>query len=561
VFLPADVKIIESGSAPALDRAVSGKDFTTWALPIVDKGAFLWTIYDACHGGFGSDSEWPAGAVFLYASTPTQDTGENDYPDVLADLGDNGKGQEEAKGSRCHGIFTHTLYEILKQETDLTYVELVKRIQTQYQTQVFGMKDTPWLVGKNRHQTILGPAQRERFSRLQVYAHAQGDLRLNAGSLHGLTAGMILAVHGLDDEGEKSSTVGHIQVTEIKDDSARVRPCEYRDIPMTKDLPALNRCEPVYIEYRDNRLRVGLAARAYDGVAMKGDEYRRWADRLQPLVKSAAPLVRWVADAAGADLLLQPATPDSGTVYLVGSTPYLVGQSRTRGVEYLQDQGPAIYFGPVVADKLRTALNRVARAQNLLSLAERLESEQGSSTTSLNVELKMVRYRDDADRTGEAEWRDRAISLNTGDSVAFRIENHSAIPVDVTLLRINGDSTITLFPVETAELSAGQSLTTRSIVAIADRDFAGVEEHVVLIAVPHQRPATTFGVLAEPDLDPARKEFKAALDTPLGQLFQYALYGAGNRRGLDVGTINDQSLRSVTWQTRPWKPGAGSGSR
>jgi serine/threonine protein kinase len=557
VFMPVDAEV-ELGKEPqVIHGAITSRDYAAWARPIVDKGAILWTIYDACHGGFGSDLEWPPGAVFLYASEPAQETFEYRYPDLL--------GERE---SRIHGVFTYTLYQILKQDQNLSYLELVKRIQSQYLGQYTSQNSlrgrstaTPWLVGKDCGHVVLGPAPRERLSGLRLYEHARGDLRLNAGSLQGITQGMILGVKQAAP-GKDDAVAGYIQVTQVKDDSAEVRPCAYAGAPAVKDLPAINHCEPVYIDYGDTRLPVGLANTSFDNVQLQPEELRKWADKLRPLVQDKVPLARWTANPQLADVLVQ-ISADSEAVYLIANTAAVAERSKPRGLEFFADsEGPPIFFGPLPVERLATdlkdILTRIARAQILLQLADRLESDQIEGDAGLHVDLKLIRYRNDADQDGEPDWRDRAISLKSGEQVAFQVENHGSQAVDVTLLWIHADSSITPFVVLAGENALEKTYTTRRIKLEARSEFAGMEERMVLIAAPRKGAAADFSFLADPDLSRARAALKAGarertLETPVGLLLQSALYAAGSVRGADVQSINEHAFRKVTWQMRPPK--------
>jgi serine/threonine protein kinase len=541
VFLPADAGRWDD-ARKEVPNAITGLEFAEWARPIVQHGALVWTICDICHGGFGSESEWPAGAVFLYAAQPSEETWEKEYG-----------GDDPEAG--YHGVFTYTLYQILKQDSTLTYTQLVNRVQIQYSARN-GRQATPWVIGRDRYHRILGPAQRSGLSRLQVQSDVDGRLRLNAGSLHGLSQGMILQVWDLTPSGQARSVVGHVRVTAVKDDDARVQPCPYAGLDARSNLPVVNRCEPVYVEYGDARLKVGFALITREEEPTPVDKQRNLSAQMQALLKDDVPEAEWVSDARQADVLVQLKSADSDQVYLVPTSPALAEKADTRGLERVFPDRPVL-FGPVPVTDIRGAvketLHRIARARNLVTLVDRLEGEQENSDVRLDLELKLVRYRDKADQAGQVDWRDRAINLRPDEQIAFLVDNHSPDPVDVTLLRVKPDASIVVLFTTAGEDSAEKTLLTPRMRMAGDTDAGGREEHVLLIAVKRQGPGADFSFLAEPSLARARERVKPGtaeqtLDSPLGRLAQKALYAEGDLRGIDLKALSRYRFAKISWQ-------------
>jgi hypothetical protein len=142
--------------------------------------------------------------------------------------------------------------------------------------------------------------------------------------------------------------------------------------------------------------------------------------------------------------------------------------------------------------------------------------------------------------------------------VSFRLQNPNRFPIDVTLLYVDSAFGIgCLFPQdELNRLRPGDSL---AVPARITGDTAGLE-HLVLIGVrATEGQPLDFSALAQPSLEKAENVERTrggpagGLKSPLGKLFQNALYGRGTTRGVQRDELDDHTLKLFSWQIRAEK--------
>lgn len=78
-------------------------------------------------------------------------------------------------------------------------------------------------------------------------------------------------------------------------------------------------------------------------------------------------------------------------------------------------------------------------------------------------------------------------------------------------------------------------------------------EHLVVISVrgePGVEPAN-FSFLAQPTLERSRAAGGENFGSPLGKIFQNALYGEGNTRGYATESISEYEIRTLSWSIAP----------
>src|SRR5262249_2069789 len=132
-----------------------------------------------------------------------------------------------------------------------------------------------------------------------LISHTDEKLTVNAGQLHGLTVGTILAV--LPPPGMKGGLLGHVRITDLAPTRATVLPTAHDKKPAPKaDKTVGCRCEGAEVVYDDLRLKV-----AVDVAGSKASKEKLAAldKTLAAIAKEDTSPIRRVADAARADWL------------------------------------------------------------------------------------------------------------------------------------------------------------------------------------------------------------------------------------------------------------------
>jgi serine/threonine protein kinase/tetratricopeptide (TPR) repeat protein len=557
IYLPADVRSW-NGESKAIPGAISSREFADWIKALVDRGGFVWLIYDCCHGGFGLSPELPSpapsgqgGAAFLYAAGSREATFERSLP-------------ENSPDAKWHGLFTYSLNQVLTQAAvPIRYAELAQRIRAQIVASGL-TSPRPWAAGGHRDHPILDDKAWAKPLPLLVSPSPQGGLILNAGSLHGLTPGMVLAGKPLAG---KDQVLGYVRITAVQDFAARAESCPYAGVPVLPNLREPLRCELVRTNYGDLRLRlwVGNVTRE-KREAVPEDRRQHLTGQIQELVRQASLPVELTEESKGAHWEVQLGSLKAGDLFL---TPHLENRVLLRGITILDERPDCPLIGPIPAEKagneLPRALGRVARAQNLMAVTELLAGEWHRRGSGLDIGLQLVRFRDETDQSGQPIGGDGGqVRLRKDDLFAVRIENFNTRPVDVTLLHVDGkDYTLRAqFPAagkrSEVRVAAGETLTTPRQRAQGDGTW---EQHLLLIAVAVQGRPVDFSFLTQPTLETARKAADPAtlnqtLDSPFGRFLQNALYAASDSRGLETEAIGRLGLRRLTWQTMGRDEGA-----
>ncbi len=588
IFLPRDVGRWD-GATGKVVNAITDDEIGAWLKAIQDKKASVWVIFDACHSGTmirgvnertrqaspdkalgipkaalqaareraakrdGGKVERtrggapavrpknavPGGVVAFYACQDTEVTVEQDLPANSAD-------------AKPYGLLTYTLARVLTRAAEsstrpLTYKELAQRIAAHYSS-VGRSSPTPLIEGKNeeRDREILGDKVWPGRSNFRLVRKGS-SVTLNAGAVHGITAGTVLAVYPPPDAKDADRQMGLVKVTRLKTLSAEVEAYEDRENPARGELTDGCRCEVVSVDYGSQRLRVALDPQDDAGRPLTAADRKRLAGELARLGKQGLALLEVVPDIKKADWLVRL---HAGKVYLVPAAEW----SRGAGT------GKSPLFGPYprkgkLVDELKDSLTRIARAEALKKLAEAPGTGLGGGRVKLQVEL--LRFRDETDRKGQPlAWESEGLVLHKGDRIGMRLRNDSPFPADVTVLYINSGYGIDDWFPQSGELNRlppGGTLTVPPVEITAET--SGLENVVILAVKGGGQQPLDFTFLAQPTLDrqrAAKEQGTAkALASPLGRLCQTALYGQGNTRSIRRAAVEEYSLRLMPWRVLP----------
>jgi hypothetical protein len=595
IFLPRDVGAWNQ-SKGTVANAIIDDEMGAWLKAIRDKKSSVWITFDSCHSGTmirgGDDREKardldpvddlgiprqaikdavtfaakrnasnpvsrgddmpPAfklakegGIVAIYACQPNELTYEREFPAQSSD-------------AKVYGLLTYSLCKILTEATEkskepLTYNELARRIHGQY-GQWGRMGPTPLIEGVDRDRQVLGDKVWPGRSSIVLQPDKDG-FKINAGALHGLSEGSILAVTPPPGQGDK--LLGHVRIKELRTHYAEVEPCAYDKMPLVRGLPRDGVCKAAFIDIGDQQLRVAVDPRDAEAkavsAAMRGD-----VEKIVKGLSGPQSLVRLVDKTNEADWLVRL---QGDKVVLVPGSGWSVGRAPLGDTAF----GPA----PIDANLkawLNDALNRIARAESLKRLAA--GGEPGGPDQPIRLDLKVKRRKNTQDKVGAIPiaWPAPDVLAYDGDLMVFKLTNQGRFPIDVTLLYIDSGFRIDcLYPNE-GELNRLRPGDSESIGLRINSKTTGLEQ-LVVIAVKATGQPVDFSQLAEPTLESALKkagtrgdELKQSLDTPLGKLLKRGMYGQGTARGNSDQESADYSMFTVSLNVRPQKRPASNGN-
>lgn len=591
VFLPRDVGPWND-TVGDVENAIRDDDIRGWIATIRDKGADLFVIIDACHSGtmtrdagdevkrelrpedlgvpkavldklsaqaadgenqtakenellddqpeqtrgVGGESVASDGPVLvaLYAAQSIEPTVEKKMPQRGADR-------------KYFGLLTYTMNEILTQaESKMTYRELVQKIHRQY-VQWGRVSPTPVLEGNGIDREVLGLDSFPERARILITGTKDTGFKINAGALNGLTAGSILAVFPPAGETDADKPIGHVKILDngFLPVEAQIEPCAHLDLPPPTELKSGLRCQPVYVDFGDQRLRVAADKLTDKGEAIPDELWNELKVHIEDFADEQKHLVEALDDQADANWLLRYDSLDSKKLYLTPAAGWL-GQKEGKLPPLF---GPAPE-GDELSGWLNDALSRISRVQSLLKISGG-GGDTWSDTSKLDVQI--VRYQDANDKRGApVEFGRGGIQLYNGDRVGFRVKNTGSEPQDVTMLLIDSGYGIhVLYPTPGAAnrlFPDNQYVKSGKITA----NTTG-QEHLVVIAMtakPVDEPVN-FSFLAQPTIERSRAVGGENMNSPLGKIFQNALYGEGNTRGFASDEIDNYVVQAITWTTVP----------
>lgn len=572
MFLPRDIQ-------QSISNAIVDDEIHAWLAPIRARGASVWITMDACHSGTmvrgmservrqipacelgipkeaisdarrqadqhttggpsrGQDDRAPVsswnlykqaeqggegGMVAIYACQPREVTVECLLP-------------EGATDRKYYGLLCYYINKVMTQAMEnssgpITYRELVERVYAEY-VKMPRRSPVPFIEGPDQDREVLGV--KEYPGRPAIVLNARR--RINAGKIHGLCEGNILKV--LPPAGSGDEVLGHVQISQAGLFESTIEPHEMEE---SADLPVGARCEPIYVDFGDSRMRVAVDVVDRDGAQLRDADRKSLQQRLKEL-ETDNSIFHLVDDPQDAEFLVRPG---ADAVYLVPAAE----AEKPEGSD-----GPALY-GPIaegddMVNTLRKNLQRIARVVCLQKLAN--SSAAGGSMASVQVELFL-----DASAAGQAKerpilWQEQGITLYNEDDIVVRFRNPGPDDVDVTILYIDDDYGINcLFPVGEKNRLEKEDSHEIPLGVKADKLELG---HLVVIAVRGDGEPINFAALEQPSLPRTRDgALNRALQSPLGKLLATTVYGEGTTRGVARKDIRDYSIDMITWQIRPEK--------
>lgn len=492
-FLPIDIGSWD-GARSTVTNAIIDYELDERLEALLQKGVFVWAVFDACHaetlmrggstegavlrqasplslgippellarGRMGDESTRgevaaevsvraalpltapTGGFVVFYAAQTTQEAPEDALPFNLS-AGDPRK--------KRHGVFTFMLAEALNTHPGATYRQLGQYIHSRYSSLNISKKPAPVFNGTRLDDGVFG-ASPSGVRQWALEKTANG-LGVRAGLLAQITDGSVLAI--LNSPLDKNEdAIGLMDVWRADLFTAELRPVSSPD---GKSLDVARVADGAYARLVrtavSNRISVALPVASGRSSSLK-TAIDAVIDDLKGRTSRTTRL-DWVAPAAVADVRLHI---EDERVWLLPRSGALVKRGPEANHSWDLTLGPK-----AIADAIDDALAKIANGLNLIRLAERLPAAGLASTLDIKIERLPRVSRSKAESLNAA----RVARLEDGDQIRFSIQNNGSEPVDVTILYMNTRFAITpFFPLH----GAGNRLQPGGILRTADHPAA-----------------------------------------------------------------------------------------
>ena len=530
-FLPCDTGMWEDRDK-GIPNALIDKEIRDHLQAIRDKGAFIWAVFDCCHSGTmtraftdgeeterkidftdlgipeaamaeaaaqaegasrgmgedsqrqnslgltsseptGAESIAPGGLVAFFAAQNTETTPEMPLP----------KGDPEAVKL---GLFTYTLFSKIAENPAVTYRQLGQAVLQAYSGDN-RMRPTPLFEGDLDRQ-VFGMTRGDAISQWPLKIENDA-LQIPAGQIHRLSRGTRLAI--LPSPGATiDDAVGYVEVQASKNLTSRVVPVAHGGLPTlaVADIPA-------NAWARLTELAIGfelVVARPGGGdFTAETDILNAALDKIAKEEKEPVNL-RLVEPDEAADLKLAVMSEMDVGVIIADQTKDAAAAASARAslsteprvwllppsTELSLEDGrrsPSLSLaGASVDDVVKALAADLVRIYRATSLA-RLSAVSEFRPTEVEVGFKVKRS-----EAAEAEpLRAGSVPIvHPGDEVHIEARNSSAKPVDINVLYIGSDYSISHMYVE--RLSSGSEIDL-PLLAFTDASY-GIERMVVVLS-------------------------------------------------------------------------------
>jgi len=558
VFCPCDVELQEATGAVEQNGIVDD-EVQAW-LELMARHAHVWLISDSCHTGTltrstgdvargigdiettrsGAHNELPerhegpkGGVTAFYAAPPTLKTFDTTFDGVP------------------HGLFTYTLCKVMavSDPRTLTYRSLIQGVYDEY-VKNRRTTPTPQMEGEHKDMVVLGKAELPN-SAIRITAASDG-YQINAGRLHGLMPGSILAAQ-LEPNGVGGSAAGapggYVRVVEAGIFQSRVEPCPFRNegVDPQQSLAGCRYCQLVSQPYEGLRqLTVAIDSRTAMGQRLPPAALEHARRELSVLDGGPGSLVKVVDNPTEADWLIQVAALERMDIVYLSPSDRFGLPADDEALRMSPPDQPQVSW-------LRSELESIARACNLVEIAHQ-DAKRSCSHVKLDVSLR--RLADIRDRAGKPIALESDLTLTEGEFIGVQVTNPNPFALYVTVLFVNSRyETKALFPRMSGQtghrLEAAGRLgdTFMPVRGAVNAQTQGLERMIV-IAVKEQPqsepPDFTFLATGSSPLTRAAK-------SPLEQLLTCAVLRDTNR---DLDSFNeaeqrieDHTFRVLAWHT------------
>ena len=524
LFLPTDIGAW-SNEVSAVENALVDDEIGRMIDGLRGKGANVWAVFDSCHSGTvtrgapDGDEEvrtrqLPPEALGLSADQMEVTTRSLEDPraqpeapvDAAADSAETGsfvafyaaqtnevtpeKNLPKGKPGRIpQGVFTYTLFEVLAEYPQATYGQIGQEVLRKYATKSLA-RSTPMFEGDLDQVAFAGT----KGTRVAQWAASRSDdgFTIPAGSLHGLAAGDVLAVMASAADATDAA-LGYVALETVDTFTATAKPVEQEGKSLPADLPKGLMLRKIGTDL-DFSLTVALPeAGSAPASALTA--------AMEALTEAAGPRIAFVpAGAPEADLRLAvlPDSPRPDAIWVLPETGLAEDLATTPSVSTADKD--AATLGATLAD----TLGAMAKAMNLMKMAGAVGAE------GLDVSVEMLTG---PDKNNLAPMPASGVPrLIPEDQVHVLAQNHMDIPVDVNVLYIGADWSISHW--FSGRLQPGDTLK-KGLFKISDSVLGQERLVVVMTPAAPQSPVEDLSFLAQDSLDMTREVPKGGLRSAL----------------------------------------------
>ena len=537
VFLPSDTGMWQDRDK-GIPNALIDKEIRDHLQAIRDKGAFIWAVFDCCHSGTmtraitdgdeterkidftdlgipeaamieaaaqaegaatrgmgdesqrqnslglttteptGAESIAPGGLVAFFAAQNTETTPEMPLP----------KGDPEAAKL---GLFTFTLFSKIAENPAVTYRQLGQAVLQAYSGDN-RTRPTPLFEGDLDRQ-VFGMTPDDRIAQWPIRIENDA-LEIPAGQLHRLSRGTRLAILP-SPTSAADDALGYVEVQAAKNLTSRIAPVAHEGLPAlaVADIPAdaWARLAELAIGFELVVARPSIDGAAGDGFPAEADLINAALDKI--VAEQTVPVNLRLVDAGEtADLKLAVMSEmDVGVLIAdqakdeaaaasarasLGTEPrvWLLPPSTELSLEDGR-RSPSLPLAGAsadeIAEKLGEDLVRIFRATSLSQLSA--VSEFRPQEVEVGFKIKRTEAAD-----AEPLRAGTVPVVHPDDEVHIEARNSSARPVDINVLYIGSDYSISHMYVE--RLSSGSEIDI-PLLAFTDSSY-GIERMVVVLS-------------------------------------------------------------------------------
>jgi len=519
LFLPVDIGPW-SDEVGTVENALVDDEIGQMIGALRAKGAHVWAVFDSCHSGTvtraapGTEGEvrlrkLPPGALGLSPDMMEGVTSRGapvDDPRARAQSpldGGQGKGAFVAfyaaqtnettpemnmppgkKGRRPQGVFTYTIFQVLAENPGITYGQLGQEVLRKYAVKNLA-RSTPMFEG-DLDAPVFGADGKGGVAQWPL--SVEGDfLTIDAGALHGISEGAVMAVLASPADPSEAA-LGYVSVDYVDTFLTETLPVAHGD---KAALPVGDVPRGAYLRRITQDLDFGLTLALPDPGTPVGDAARKAVEdmRAAGLIGSRMRVVN-AGEAADLRLAVLPDSPRPDAIWVLPASGVVddAALARTPSVSTSDKTGDAL------TEVLADTLSRMSKTFALLRLGEAF------SGTGLDVDVALL--------TRNRRQRDlRPLDTNgvprmiPGDEVHIEATNHMDQPVDVNVLYIGSDYSIShMF---SGRMQPGDTLK-KGLLRVTDDAFG--RDRIVLVMTPAKPQSVVehLGFLTQPELPASR---------------------------------------------------------